>query len=288
MSSKNSKLENLKPICVLYHAECKDGFTAAWAAWKKFGSRASYIPIELGNPPPPEVKDRNVYMLDFTYYSPYLEKFIKDNKKIIAIDHHISAKNFIKQIPEHVFDTEHSGATLAFRYFHPGKKMPKMVAVVEEGDLWKFKSKNAKEVSAYLELLDFNFKTWDKMICDGEKESNYREYAKKGMAILSYEDKMVDSIIEDNAYPVIFEGHKIYAINAPRFLRSKIGMRLSKKYPPFSLIWIRNKSRIEVSLRSNGDLNVSEIALRFRGGGHPNAAGFSIPANSEFPWKDVN
>lgn len=282
-----TKTKKLKPIVVLYHAECKDGFTAAWAAWKKFGSAADYIPVKLGNPPPPEVKNKNVYTLDFMYYSPYLEEFMENNKKVIAIDHHISAKDFIKKVPEHVFDLEHSGAALAFKYFHPEKKMPKMVGLVEEGDLWKFKSKNVKEVLAYTGLLDFDFKIWDKLISDGEKEKNYQKFAEKGTAIISYEDSIINEIIKNNAYPVIFEGHTIYAINAPRFLRSQIGMLLSKKNPPFALVWHRDKNRIEVSLRSNGDLNVSKIALKFGGGGHPNATGFSLSADSKFPWKDV-
>lgn len=281
------KPKKLKPVVVLYHAECRDGFTAAWAAWKKFGSNASYIPMKYGNPPLSEVKNRIVYTLDFTYYPPHLEKFIKDNKKVITIDHHISAQDFIKKIPEHVFDINHSGAALAFKYFHPGKKLPRMVGTVEEEDLWKFKSKNVKEVLAYTGLLDFEFKIWDKLISDGEKESNYRKYAEKGAAIILYEDKIIKNIIINNAYPVIFEGHKIYAINAPHFLRNQIGALLSKKYPPFSLVWQRDKNRIEVSLRSNGNLNVSEIAVKFGGGGHHNAAGFSLPANSKFPWKDV-
>lgn len=288
MKLKKTKQNKLKPIVILYHAECRDGFTAAWAAWKKFGSKASYIPIKLGNPPPSEVKNRNVYTLDFMYYSPYLEKFIKDNKKVVAIDHHLSARDFIKKVPEHVFDMKHSGAALAFKYFHPGKKMPRMVGLVEEGDLWKFKSKYIKEVLAYIGLLDFNFKIWDKLISDGEKEKNYQKFAEKGKVIISYEDKVIENIIKDNAYLVIFEGHKIYAINAPRFLRSQIGMQMSKKFPPFSLVWQRDKDRIEVSLRSNGRLNVSEIASKFGGGGHRNAAGFSISSSSKFPWKDIN
>lgn len=281
------KSKKLKPIVVLYHAECKDGFTAAWAAWKKFGAKADYIPIKLSNPLLQEVKNRVVYTLDFIYPDIYLEKFIKDNKKIIAIDHHISNKNFIKKVSEHIFDINHSGAALAFKYFHPGEKLPKIVGIVEEGDLWKFKSKNVKEVLAYIGLLDFDFKIWDKLISDGEKEISYRKFVEKGKDIILYENKIIGDIINNNAYPVIFEGHTIYAVNAPRFLKSQIGMLLSKKYPPFALIWMRDKDRVEVSLRSNGDLNVSEIAAKFGGGGHKNTAGFSFSADSNFPWKDI-
>ena len=162
-----------------------------------------------------------------------------------------------------------------------------MVKLVEEGDLWKFRSKNVKEILAYAGLIDFNFKDWDKLISDVDKEGNYNEFAEKGAAIISHENKIIEDIIRTNAYPVIFEGHKIYAINAPRFLRSQIGNLLSKKHPPFSLIWQRDKNRTEVSLRSNGSIDVSKIAAKFGGGGHHNAAGFSIPSDSKFPWKDV-
>lgn len=282
-----AKVNKLKPIVVLYHAECKDGFTAAWAAWKKFGYKADYIPIKLGNPPPSEVKNRVVYTLDFTYPDIYLEKFIKDNKKVVVIDHHVSNKDFIKKFPEHVFDISHSGAVLAFKYFHPGKKLPKIVGLVEEDDLWKFKSKNVKEVLVYIGLLDFDFEIWDKLISDGEKAKNYQKFTEKGIAVISFEDKIIDDVIRNNAYPIIFDGHKIYAINAPRYLRSQMGMLLSKKYPPFALIWQRDKTRIEVSLRSNGNIDVSKIASKFGGGGHPNAAGFSLSAHSKFPWEDV-
>jgi hypothetical protein len=34
----------LTDTVVIYHADCRDGFGAAYAAWKKFGDNASYIP----------------------------------------------------------------------------------------------------------------------------------------------------------------------------------------------------------------------------------------------------
>lgn len=37
---------------VLYHANCRDGFGAKFAAWKKFGEQAEYLPVQYGKPPP--------------------------------------------------------------------------------------------------------------------------------------------------------------------------------------------------------------------------------------------
>ena len=42
-------------IAVLYHAECPDGFGGSFAAWKKFGKTAIYIPVYHDTSPPEEI-----------------------------------------------------------------------------------------------------------------------------------------------------------------------------------------------------------------------------------------
>jgi bifunctional oligoribonuclease and PAP phosphatase NrnA len=42
-----------------------------------------------------------------------------------------------------------------------------------------------------------------------------------------------------------------------------------------------------VSLRGKGDVNVQRIAAKFGGGGHPNAAGFSVPGSLDAVTRDV-
>ena len=44
---------------------------------------------------------------------------------------------------------------------------------------------------------------------------------------------------------------------------------------------------VKVSLRAKGDVNVNRIAARFGGGGHPNAAGFTVPGSLEPVTRDV-
>jgi phosphoesterase RecJ-like protein len=45
--------------------------------------------------------------------------------------------------------------------------------------------------------------------------------------------------------------------------------------------------RVKVSLRGKGDVDVRQIAARFGGGGHPNAAGCSVDGSLEGVTKDV-
>ncbi len=71
------------------------------------------------------------------------------------------------------------------------------------------------------------------------------------------------------------------AINAPVLFASELGNRLAGQSEGIGLTWqLADDGDIEVSLRSQGSaiFDVSLIAARYGGGGHPNAAGFRMPA----------
>ena len=46
-----------KKTVVLYHANCHDGFGGAFAAWKKFGDAADYVPMRYGMAIPDDVDE---------------------------------------------------------------------------------------------------------------------------------------------------------------------------------------------------------------------------------------
>ena len=66
--------------CVIYHADCTDGFGAAYSAWKLLGNRAEYHACKHGTPPPP-VKGKNVVILDFAFNNSTTKKMIEDAQK---------------------------------------------------------------------------------------------------------------------------------------------------------------------------------------------------------------
>ena len=45
-------LEPTTVNCVIYHADCTDGFGAAYSAWKLLGNRADYYACKHGTKPP--------------------------------------------------------------------------------------------------------------------------------------------------------------------------------------------------------------------------------------------
>lgn len=275
-----------KGIVVLYHNDCTDGFSSAWAAWKKFGNRADYIGINPGTTPINGLKNKDIYMVDLIYPIQYLNKLIATNKKFVAIDHHLSNQKAFKLVNEGLFDLKHSGAILAWKYFHQKAKVPKLLKHIEDMDLWKFEMSGTKEIIAYLDTVEFDFKKWNEAVTSAENRLKYNEYLKKGAVILKYQDRLIENIIANHAVPVNFFGYKIYAVNSPVF-NSQIANALYKKLPPIGVVWAQeNDGNVHVSLRSDGTADVSKLAAKFNnGGGHKKSAGFYIESLSKFPWK---
>lgn len=282
--NKERSISSRKRIVILYHKNCTDGFVAAWAAWKKFKNRAVYHAVDHQVPPPTGLFGKEIYMVDFTYPLPIIHELQKRNIRVTAIDHHVSAEHATKATFQYSYAVKHSGAALSWMYFHKKKKIPVLVKYVEDMDLWRFQLPHTKEIFSYLNLFDFNFKLWDKIIHKFEKKSWKKEVIKKGSIILQYENKLIERLISRNKEQVSFAGYKTYVVNSPNF-QSEIGNILAKKYPPIGIIWNEDANRIKVSLRSNGIVDVSSIAQKFGGGGHKAAAGFSLPKGSVFPWK---
>lgn len=54
------------PVTIIYHADCLDGFGAAYAAWRVFGDTASFRPMHHGEAwVMSELAGHEVFILDF-------------------------------------------------------------------------------------------------------------------------------------------------------------------------------------------------------------------------------
>jgi oligoribonuclease NrnB/cAMP/cGMP phosphodiesterase (DHH superfamily) len=275
-----------KNIAVLYHADCKDGFGAAWAAWKKFGDSAEYIPVFHGRPVPDGLTGKEIYMLDFTYPEDITRELMAANTRVTAIDHHASEEKVTKLTHDSSFDIKHSGAVLAWRYFHPDQRTPELLSHIEDQDLWNFKLTGTLELNTYINALEREFPIWDRLAQEFEDPKIILKYSEEGKLLVQYNDRLMREIAKD-ARLVNFLGHKVFMVNAPHRFASAIARILYEK-TPFSIIWNEKRDRIGVSLRARlGAFDVSVLAQQFGGGGHPQSAGFSLPLDSKLPWKTI-
>ena len=257
--------------CVIYHANCTDGFGAAYSAWKLLGNRTEYYACKHGTPPP-DVKGKNVVILDFSFDNTTTKQMIEDSNSLLVIDHHKSAMVELHDISNTHFDMTKSGAMLAWEWFHPGKEPPKFIKYIQDRDLWKWELDYSKEFSAAFDMVPFEFEEFEKF----EDDSVFDDAVKRGSYILAYSKTVIKKVCE-KAVQRRFKGMKVMVVNSSHWM-SEIGARLAPDCD-FAVIWYYDhEDRInKISLRAFHDaVDVSEIAKKFGGGGHKKAGGFQI------------
>ena len=260
--------------CVIYHADCTDGFGAAFAAWKCLGNRAEYHACKHGTPPP-NVKGKVVAILDFSFNNPTTKRMIEEADGLIVIDHHKSAMVELHDISNTHFDMTKSGAMLAWEFFHPGKEPPKFIRYIQDRDLWTWELPYSKEFAAAFDMIPFEFEEFEKF----EDDSVFDDAVKRGSYILAYSKTVVKKVCE-KAQSRKLGGKSVLVVNASHWM-SEIGSRLSPDCD-FAMIWYwdHEAKETKVSLRAfHETVDVSEIAKKFGGGGHKKAAGFQLPKN---------
>jgi len=263
----------MQDTIVIYHADCLDGYGAAYAAWKKFGDSAEYIPAHYGNPPP-DVIGKDVYILDFSYPLETLLKMHILARDLLVIDHHKTAQADLIELPFAKFDMAKSGCVLAWEHFHPEDKTPFGLELIQDRDLWQF---HIPETKAYCEalrnLINRSFIAWDFHLAMG----NCFELAERGEDLLAVFNDDITSLAK-RAHNMPLLGIDFIACNAPPKYASELGNLLAKTTGKPAAIYSYNGAthRWDYSLRSVGECDVSEIAKSFGGGGRKNTAGFSI------------
>ena len=259
------------PDLVLYHAECSDGFGAAWALWKRFPA-AQFIPVKHGLPPPADLAGRHIVIADFSYARPTLETIAAEAGSLVILDHHITAQHALAGLPYAYFDQKRSGAVLAWEWAHQAPA-PWLLQYVQDKDLWHWELPCSREINAALASYPYDFRVWD-----GLRQETLET---EGRAILRYENELVGKIA---AAAVLSPFHEeTIPVVQSAILTSQVGERLSGGHP-FCVIWHDREGRRYYSLRSREQgADVAAIATQYGGGGHTHAAGFSVPLSPDTP-----
>ncbi len=274
----------MKNPIILYHAKCADGFGSAYAAWRKFGDAADYIAVRDRKVPPAELAGKDVYILDFSYPPEVFAAIERDAKSLTVIDHHKGVEAEVRAVKNHVFDNDHSGAVLSWNYFHPGAPVPKLLAYIEDADLWKFALPHSREISAVIHTPGFDLNRWDTLAAEIETEEGLARHVARGTAYLGQWDTLVAEATEF-AEEVEFEGYRVYAVNASRMFRSNLGNALALKKPPFAIVYYFYGGEWHYSLRGDGSIDLTELVKKYGGSGHKSAAAFGLQADAPPPFR---
>jgi len=277
----------LDNILVLYHANCPDGFGAAWSFYKKYGSTAKYIPVTHGERPP-DVKGSNVFIVDFCYDRVIMEKLEQESNKLVVLDHHKSAQEQCADLEFCHFDMNHSGAYLAWQHLFGDDDVPLLIQYVEDRDLWKWELPDTEQILSAVDSFDKTFETWDMLndYLDKPDSLKWNKVRSMGEGILQYKNNLIKSLLQ-NAHSLTILGEEIPAINAP-FFQSEMASELASG-APYAAAYYFDGSGYKFSLRSReSGRDVSEIASKFGGGGHRAASGFRVVSLSELNIETIN
>lgn len=276
-------------ITVLYHANCPDGFGAAFACWQHFGNQAQYLPVSYGNPPPAIPKGHAVYIVDFSYPEETLRAMHGKGHVVKVLDHHASAERDLKVLQdkpplgiEVYFNMEESGATLTWWHLNtwpqhpnPPKWMPKLFKYIRDRDLWRWELPHGREISMVLRTLPQHFESWQLFMHELEDERTFSQVITRGQAICTYADQLMAEQAKRATWRTL-QGHTVPVVNATT-LFSEVGDTLCKAHPeaPFVAYYFdRSDNKRQWGLRSRGGFDCSVVAKAYGGGGHPGAAGF--------------
>ncbi|MBY0310003.1 hypothetical protein K2Q16_02585 [Patescibacteria group bacterium] len=278
----------MKDIVIIYHDQCKDGFGAAFAAWKKFGDTATYIPQKTQAPLPDGITEKELYVVDYSFDLPTLTRLRSVNKSMVVIDHHATAQSAVTAFSENVFDLDHSGAVLAWRYFHPNTPVPRLLTYVEDHDLWKFVLPYNREINAAVALEPVSFERWDQLATLLEDDQEFRQCVTTGTTAAKVSDALVLELLTYRER-VLFEGHEVYAVNIARPHRSIVGHHLAKLNAaegriPLGIVYYHYGGAVHLSLRSEGDIDVGAIAEKYNAGGHKHAASIRVATFNDLPF----
>jgi oligoribonuclease NrnB/cAMP/cGMP phosphodiesterase (DHH superfamily) len=277
---------NEKGIAILYHGGCPDGFGGAYAAWKKFGDTADYIPSKYGKPIPEGLGGKELYFIDFCYPQPIMDDIAKTAKSITVLDHHEGVRDVATKFPG-IFDSSRSGATIAWSYFHPDISVPTLLKYVEDGDRYVFKLPDSRAIIAYAYAQKFAFEAWDQLVQEFENDEMRGTLIEKGN-IYAEHFAILTEQIANKAMLVSFEGYECYLASAANMFTSDVGNKLATLKPPLGIIANLYGDVLHVSLRSDPSLDVSAIARKYGGNGHPQASAFLLKWGDPLPWTILN
>jgi uncharacterized protein len=297
--------------------DCPDGIAAAWCAQRYLKNIVGGVDV-LGCSYQQESPDVSkylfVYIVDFSFSRETIESWLKAGKQITVLDHHKTAQEMIGDVStfsrhfEFNFDLEESGATIAWRYFNHDREPPAFLQYVRDRDLWnhalpmtheiheasanlRFEIRKTAELTG-IPARDLIFAAFDHLatlsqgkLLDLMADRGFELLKPKREAIanafLRHEMVYLPTIPGDDRTP-----HRIPAVvlksdGSENRLISDICSLLYKRLPGYSFVACI-ASGGSWSLRSDKDgsnFDVSEVAKLYGGGGHKNAAGFTIESD---------
>lgn len=201
-------------------------------------------------------------------------------KKVIMLDHHQIARPYGDF--RYINDNKSSASEIAYLFIKElGVEFDSNIAtllytgIMTDTGSFNYSNTSSDTLRVTAQLVDYGAKTVEvcKRLNDTIKESKLKLLAKSIDNMEVFYDGKVRYTYVDYTTINGLGIHDEDAEGMTNYLRSVEGTEVA--------VYVRGKSdgSIKVSMRSNGNVDISKIAISFGGGGHPRAAGYTMQDN---------
>ena len=277
-------------VAIIYHKEDLDGVLSA-AIVKEFYDnarlRVRLIPFNYGFPIP-EIKEDTVYVVDMSFDEKtenIMDGWESRGIKVVWIDHHKSAVGNKGEVLPYISGLREIGVAameLTWRYVRGwDRRVPSVLEYLSAYDVWNHDRFDWDKVMAVqaraLEIVELDVDKGIRFIYEYSTEHKVNELEEEGKKVLETHKSLYKQWCKTFSFEADFKGYKAICLNSPVF-RSMVfddvpGIENYDIMMPFCT---RSDGVVQFSLYSTKDIDCSQLAMSMGGGGHKNAAGFTI------------
>jgi uncharacterized protein len=241
-----------------------------------------------------EDKDTTLFITDLSVNpknEKRLESFFQAGGKVQFLDHHKTSLHFNEYDWAHVVVEDGNGkltsaTSLLYEYLvgqqliHSSNGLAEFVELVRQYDTWEWEKNNnqhAQRLNALFYLV--SIEEFEESMINRLKSSDIFKFDEFETKILDMEENKIDRYIRRKRRELVQTqiGDYFAGIVYAESYHSELGNELGKDYPHLDYIAIVNIGGKRLGFRTiHDDVDVSEVAGNFGGGGHAKASGCSL------------
>ena len=271
----------MNTLC-LHHNDA-DGRACGAIVRRALGKEVKLYEMDYGDSLPLDlilVAD-HIMVLDFSLPKEEMEK-LAIYHRFTWIDHHKSALEEMDGTADGwagVRDTSEAACVLTWRYFFPGQPVPRAVTLIGDRDIWRW---SEKDTGAFNEGLYQHFTRPDNddlwMPLLNDDPEMLAHLIDSGSNIRDARLREIRRTTARYSFEAYFEGYRTLVINVRG--SGDLGSQIRNLGYEIGYCYVDKMSEGQlmtfVTLYSD-NVDVSQIAQKFGGGGHAGAAGFHFP-----------
>ena len=246
-------------------------------------------------------KGELIYIVDYSLEPDEMQDLLKKAGKVIWIDHHKTAIDKYKDFPElneisgfrfdgisatgltwlyvngNVVDT----GNYAKDYYYMMKKLekaPLSIQLINDWDVWNHFNYDTKP---FMVALNSEIDCWkspkESLWYDlYRNDSLVKDFIEKGRVMTKFRDGWASKFRFNYGFTINLEGYHVFCLNLGNANSEYFGDLINNFDAVMTFCYKGTLNLFNASIYSNGNVDVSEIAKKFGGGGHKGASGFTF------------